>query len=133
MNRISLKPLTFLLFTSSFTACSVVKNNINYTKDWQGSDVPGHNFATFQDFNGKQEFDLKLPANGPFYFKYVTAVQKGQLHFTLKSSSKEIISKDLQGSSQDSIRIEKVAGEKYKIVLEADHAAGKFDFKYGAL
>lgn len=133
MNKISLKQFAFFILFISLSACAVMKKEVNYTKNWSGTDVPGHTSAAFEDFNGKQAFDLKLSKKGPFYFKYSTTMERGKLHFTLKSSSKVILSKDLQGSSQDSIRIDNANDEKYSIILQAAEAAGKVDFRYGSI
>lgn len=133
MNKISLQQFAFFLLFIGLSACSMVKNKVGYTKNWSGTDIPGHTNATFTEFNGKQVFDLKLLKKGPFYFKYSTNIQEGKLHFTLKSSSQVILSKDLQGSSQDSIRIENVNDESYSIILQATEAAGMVDFRYAAI
>lgn len=122
-----------LLICLVFSSCSSLRKNIGYTKNWNGSDVPGHNYATFEDFNGTQKFSLKLNGTGNFYIKQVTALRTGKLQLILKSPSRTIFSKDLQGSEVDSIQVDNSKNEQFQIILNADHAAGKVDFKYGSL
>ena len=114
-------------------ACAPLKNSIGYTKNWNGSDVPGHNYATFDDFNGTQKFNLVLTGAGNFYFKQVTELRTGKLQLILRSPTRTIFSKDLQGSESDSIQVDNSKNEKFQIILNADHAAGTVDFKYGSL
>jgi hypothetical protein len=115
------------------SACSPLKKTVGYTKNWNGSDVPGHNYATFDDFNGTQKFNLKLSGSGNFYFKQVTELRTGKLQLTLRSPTRTIFSKDLQGSETDSIQVDNSKNEQFQIILNGDHAAGKVDFKYANL
>ena len=125
--------LTVFLILALFSACSPLQKTIGYTKNWNGSDVPGHNYASFEDFNGTQKFSLKLNGSGNFYLKQVTELRTGKLQFILKSPSRTIFSKDLQGSEIDSIQVDNSKNEQFQIILNADHAAGKVDFKYANL
>jgi len=115
------------------SACAPLKNSIGYTKNWNGSDVPGHNYATFDDFNGTQKFNLKLTGTGNFYFKQNTELRTGKLQLILKSPTRTIFSKDLQGAEIDSIQVDNSKNEQFQIILNADHAGGKVDFKYANL
>ena len=114
-------------------ACSPLPKAVGYTKNWNGSDVPGHNFATFEDFNGTQKFNLKQNGAGNFYFKRITELRTGKLQLVLKSPSRTIFSKDLHGSEVDSIHIDNSKNEQFQIILNADHAAGKVDFQYAIM
>lgn len=112
----------------TITSCSVL--NKNYTQKWSGSDVPGHTFASFEQFNGKQEFEIKRSGNGPFYIRYMTEVRSGKLHMEIKSKSKSFLSKELSGKMTDSVYVNNESGEKIKLVFEASNAEGSFDVKY---
>jgi hypothetical protein len=102
----------------------------NVTKNWKGSDVPGHSYATFEDFNGKQDFKVKLSKNDAFNFKYSATLKKGTLHLAVKSRSKTIYEKDIIGTVSDEFKIENPKGEKYKFIFTARHAEGSFDVRY---
>lgn len=85
--RIHLACLTILtgLLVSS---CSMLQNTEGFSsRNWNGSDVPGHTFAKFEYLNGPQEFDVKLDREGPFNFKYAYDLSEGNIAFTLKSES----------------------------------------------
>lgn len=105
----------------------------NYTKKWNGSDLPGHSYAAFEDFNGKQGFKVKLQKSNRFYFKYLTNLKNGRLHLLLKSSKKIILDKDLSGSESDEFEIENAHGDQYKFIFTASHAEGSFDISYNNL
>ena len=104
-----------------------------YTKKWQGSDNPGHSYASFEEFNGKQSFSVKLGKNSKFYLKYSVLTAKGKLHLTIKSKSKVVFDKDLLASDSGELNIENAKGEDYKFVFVASHAKGSFDVSYKSL
>ena len=106
---------------------------MSYTKQWNGSDVPGHNYASFTDFNGQQNFNITLPSKGLYYFKYSVMVNRGELIMKIKSSSKEIVSIPINGMLTDSIRIHNIDNERYKLFFIAKHADGNFDISYALL
>jgi hypothetical protein len=54
-----------------------------YTKNWEGSDLPGHSYAKFDHFSGKQTFTIKLDQQGDFVFKYKTNLDKGSLQLEI--------------------------------------------------
>ena len=118
------------LVAAMLVSCSVMKNKIGYTGKWNGSDVQGHNFASFEDFNGKQDFEIKPNGKNSFYLKYLTNVERGKLHMEIRSSSKSFLSKELTGKVSDSVYIDNTGSEKIKLILEATHADGSFDIKY---
>ena len=76
-------------------SCSII--NKNYTKNWQGSDLPGHIYATFDGFNGKQDFNAKKFANGSMSVKYSTDVPTGEMHLEIKCNSKVVLNRDVSG------------------------------------
>lgn len=102
----------------------------NYTKNWQGSDLPGHSFAKFERFSGKQDFKIMLNKNGNFIINYKTTVEKGALHLEVKSSSQTVLSKNLSGSEAGQIKILNPGGEKYTFIFKAKEAKGSFDITY---
>ncbi|WP_158797120.1 hypothetical protein [Pedobacter sp. L105] len=105
----------------------------NYTKHWDSHETNGHNDAKFEEFNGKQKYEVKLPANGDFSFKYTSVTKKGKLHLVVKSSSKMVLDKDLIGSDSGELKIENPKGEKYNYIFTAVHAEGSFEVNYKAL
>ena len=102
----------------------------NYTKKWEGSDLPGHSYAKFEDFNGKQAFDIKLDKKDSFTLKYATVLKKGKLHLEIKSSDKTVLNKDLSGSESGELIIKNTEGKKYKFIFKAKHAEGSYDITY---
>lgn len=102
----------------------------NYTKKWEGSDLPGHSFAKFEDFNGKQDFKVKLDKQDSFLFNYKTALNTGALHLTVKSSGHTVLDKELKGSESGELKIRNTRGENYKFIFKAKHANGSFDITY---
>jgi len=105
----------------------------NYTKNWQGSDLPGHSFAKFDRFNGKQDFRIMLNENDSFIFKYKTTLEQGALYLEVKSSSQTVLSKDLTRSEVGQLKILNPRGEKYKFIFKAKDASGSFDITYNRL
>jgi hypothetical protein len=122
--------IAFFLAVATLISCSIMKNQIGYTGKWNGSDIQGHNFASFENFNGKQDFEIKPGGKNSFYLKYLTNVERGKLHMEIKSSSKSFLSKELSGKVSDSVYIDNMGGEKIKLILAATHADGSFDIKY---
>jgi hypothetical protein len=122
-----------VLVALTFTSCSLLHKGSLRAKNWNGSDVPGHNYATFDLLSGTQKFDLKLSKKGTFYFKYATDIKAGKLHLSVESPTRTILSKDLHGPQADSILVDNPASETFQIILVGSRAAGKVDFKYGNL
>lgn len=118
------------LVAAMLVSCSAIKNKMGYTGKWNGSDIQGHNFASFEDFNGKQDFEIKPGGKNSFYLKYLTNVERGKLHMEIRTSSKSFLSKELSGKVNDSVYIDNTGGEKIKLILAATHADGSFDIKY---
>ena len=109
-------------------SCSII--NKNYTKNWQGSDLPGHIYATFDGFNGKQDFNAKKFANGSMSVTYSTDVPTGEMHLEIKCNSKVVLNRDVSGSVRDSIRFDNPGNEPVQFTFKAKDAAGKFDLTY---
>jgi hypothetical protein len=103
---------------------------MNYTKNWQGSDLPGHIYATFDGFNGKQEFNAKSFANGRMNVKYSTDVPTGEMHLEIKCNSKLVLNRDVSGKVRDSVLFENPGNEPVQFIFKAKNAAGKFDLTY---
>lgn len=104
-----------------------------HTKNWEGTDTPGRSFAKFESFTGKQDFKVKLDKNGNFSFKYKTILEGGSLHLEVKSKSKTIFSKDLEGSQQGLVEVLNPKGEQYMFAFKAKNAQGSFDVSYKLL
>jgi hypothetical protein len=123
----------FTLFCFSVilaSACATVKKGMNYTKNWQGSDLPGHIYAAFDGFNGKQEFTAKSFADGRMRVKYSTDVPKGEMHLEIKCNSKIFLNRDVSGKVRDSVLFENPGNEPVQFIFKAKSAAGKFDVTY---
>jgi hypothetical protein len=129
---IKLKPNAKIMFIAAatlFVSCSI-KNKLNYTKNWRGSDLPGHIYASFDGFNGKQDFNAKRFANGHMNVKYSTDVPTGEMHLEIKCNSKIVLDRDVSGSVRDSIGFDNPGNEPVKFTFKAKNAAGKFDLTY---
>lgn len=123
--------ITLLCFSILLTsACSALKQSMNSTKNWQGSDPPGHIYATFDGFNGKQEYNAKSFANGHMHVKYSTDVPTGEMHLEIKCNSKTVLNRDVSGSVRDSLLVENPGNEPGQFIFKAKDAAGKFDLTY---
>lgn len=114
----------------AFTSCSLLHKAPMTTKNWNGSDVPGHTYASFDYLSGTQKFDIKVDKKATFYFKYATNIKRGKLHLSLESPTRVILSEDLHGPQADSIQVGNPGGEKIQIILVGSRAAGKVDFVY---
>lgn len=104
-----------------------------HTKNWEGTDTPGRSFAKFESFSGKQDFKVKLDKNASFSFKYKTLLEDGSLRLEVKSKTKTILSKDLEGSQERMIEVLNPKGEQYVFVFKAKNARGSFDISYKPL
>lgn len=102
----------------------------NYTKHWQGGDTMGHTYASFEGFNGKQDFQIKREGRGGFILKYTVSLKKGKISMEIKRNSKTVIQRNIDGAVLDSVRLDNSNSEKYQIVFRASHAEGEFDIKY---
>ncbi|QNK64742.1 hypothetical protein H7F33_09800 [Pedobacter sp. PAMC26386] len=100
------------------------------TKNWEGSDTPGHCYATFEDFNGKQDFRVKILKDETFNLKYSAIVKKGTLHLAIKVASKTVYEKDITGTIAEAIKVENPKGKPCKFIFTAQHADGSFDVGY---
>jgi hypothetical protein len=119
-----------LLFSLAIltTSCSVLRGN--YTKNWQGSDVPGHIYATFDGFNGQQDFNAKSFSGSKTKMKYSTDVQTGTLFMEVKCDGKSVLNRDVSGTVRDSLLFDNPGHAPVMITLKAKKAAGKFDITY---
>jgi len=103
------------------------------TNNWEGSDLPGHSYAKFDRFNGKQDFKIKLDESASFIFHYKTSLKKGELHLELKSAKKTVFSKMLQATDTGEIKVLNPKGDKYKFTFRAKDASGSYDITYKKL
>lgn len=117
-----------------YIICSVLLlQQLNLTRDWSGTDLPGHSFAKFEHFDGTQKFDIKLDKKDSFIFNYKAAVKKGTLRLEVKSSTKTVLSKDIKESEEGTLKILNPKGEKYKFILTGKDAQGNYDVTYKKL
>ncbi|WP_131537295.1 hypothetical protein [Pedobacter nototheniae] len=113
-----------------FVLSSILFQTQNITRSWDGSDTPGHSYATFEEFNGKQDFKIKLNKKESFTFKYSAIIKKGTLHLAIKSGSKTIYEKDIKDTVSDEVKVDYAEGKKYSFTFTALHAKGSFDVRY---
>jgi predicted DNA-binding antitoxin AbrB/MazE fold protein len=118
--------LTFLLLILQTSVLQLA----NYTYKWQGSDVAGHCYAGFEDFNGRQDFKLKSGVREAFLLEMKTSLLKGKMKVQLKEGSKVLLEKELAGKDTVSIRLSNPDKTKYKVIFLASHAYGSFDYQY---
>lgn len=121
---------TLLLFSFVIlvTSCSVVRGN--YTKNWQGSDVPGHIYATFDGFNGHQDFYAKSFSGTQMKMKYSTDVQSGSMSLEVKCGGNTVLNRDVTGMVRDSLTFDNPGHNTVQFTLKARDAGGKFDLTY---
>ena len=119
-----------LLFGSAIliSSCSVMRSNS--TKNWHGSDDPGHIYATFDSFNGSQDFYAKSFSASKTKMKYSTDVPTGTMALQVKCDGKTVLNRDVTGSVRDSVLFDNPGHAPVKISLKAKDAAGKFDITY---
>jgi hypothetical protein len=130
MKNQSAATILILFVALTLSSCSLLPKAGPHTKNWNGSDLPGHTYATFDYLNGTQKFDVKVSKTGTFYFKYATDIRSGKLHLSVESPTRVILSKNLHGAQADSIQVGNPAGETFQIILIGSRAAGKVDFRY---
>jgi hypothetical protein len=121
---------SLLLFSiaMTMTSCSVVRGN--YTKNWQGSDVPGHIYATFDGFNGRQDFYARSFSGTKTKMKYSTDVPTGTMALEVKCEGKTVLNRDVTGAVCDSLTFDNPNHKPVQLTLKAKDAAGKFDITY---
>ena len=121
---------SLLLFSLGALAssCSVMRGN--YTKNWQGSDVPGHIYATFDGFNGHKDYYAKSFSGTKTKIKYSTEVTTGTMALEVKCNGKTVLNRDVTGSVRDSLTFDNPGHNPVQFALKAKDAAGKFDITY---
>jgi hypothetical protein len=125
--------IKFYLIASSYvfiSSCTNMKQMTNYTEHWRGTDVPGHIYANFDDFNGKQDFNAQKFDNDHMSVKYSTEVTAGKMHLEIKCNSKVILDRDVTGKVQDSLAFDNPGNQPVQFIFKAKEAAGKFDLTY---
>lgn len=129
MNPTVIRRTYLFCLLTALTACSsVLKRSVNYTEKWTGSDLPGHNYATFEDFNGHQNFSVTPTSEGTVYIRYAVTVDKGKLHLRISSPKQTIVSRTISGTLTDSVLVAVVNSEHLSILFDASHAEGSFNF-----
>ena len=126
------KSILSVLFISAIglSSCSVAKTGTNYTKNWQGSDLPGHIYASFDQFNGKQDFYAKIFHNGHMTVKYSTEVTNGEVRLQVISAAGTILNRNVSRTVRDSLSFNNPGNQPVQIIFLARQAAGKFDVTY---
>lgn len=129
MKKIKIQFSLLLLSSGMLIAsCSVLRGN--YTKNWQGSDVPGHIYATFDGFNGHQDFYAKSFSGTKMNLKYSTDVPTGTMALEVKCDGKTVLNRDVTGTVRDSLIFDNPGHNPVLFMLKSKDAAGKFDITY---
>lgn len=98
--------MLLLFLIVSLCACSVSRN-------FSGNDNPGSKSATFDEFNGKQDYKFSLPDKKPFWLKYNVNLKSGSIHLKISSSTATIADKEITRMASDSIMINNNDGNDY--------------------
>jgi len=115
--------MLLLFLIVSLCACSVSRN-------FSGNDNPGSKSATFDEFNGKQDYKFSLPDKKPFWLKYNVNLKSGSINLKISSSTAIIADKEITSMASDSIMINNNDGNDYKILLNGKHASGSYEVSY---
>lgn len=98
---------------------------------WNGSDVPGHTFAEFSGFTGKQGFQISVPeGTKTIRLNYSAAAKRGQLKLIIQSKSGKLLEKNIDGEESDSLTIHLPDNRKCRIYVVGKEAAGNFNIWY---
>lgn len=120
--------LLLLSFAVAITSCSILRGN--YTKNWQGSDNPGHIYASFDGFNGHQDFSARSFSGTKMKVKYSTDVTAGTMALVVKCNGIPVLDRDVTGTVRDSVTFDNPNHNPVQFTLKAKDAAGKFDITY---
>jgi len=120
--------LLLLSFAVAITSCSVTRGN--YTKNCQGSDVPGHIYATFDGFNGHQDFYAKSFSGTKMKMKYSTDVTADTMALEVNCDGKTVLNRNVTGAIRDSLTFDNPNHNPVRFTLKGKDAAGKFDITY---
>jgi len=121
-------PALFVLSAVFLSSCFIF--NQNYSRNWQDSDLPGHIYASFDQFNGTQDFNAQKFAGKRMLVKYSTEIKEGQLHIEIVCDHKIVLSRDVSASVKDSVGFDNPDHNPVKFIFKAKKAAGKFDITY---
>lgn len=98
---------------------------------WNGSDVPGHTFAEFSGFTGKQGFQITVPeGTKTIRLNYSAAAKRGELKLIIQSKSGKLLEKSIDGEESDSLTINLSDNRKCRIYVLGKEAAGNFNIWY---
>ncbi len=100
-----------------------------YSRNWQGTDVPGHIQASFTELHGTQSFKILPSSQKTRFLKYTITRDTGKLTLIIKSDSNILVSKEIIGTVKDSINVVD-PGKQMKVSITGQSAAGRFDIKY---
>ncbi|HEY9001947.1 MAG TPA: hypothetical protein VIM89_11385 [Mucilaginibacter sp.] len=129
MKKIKIRfSLLLFSFAIAITSCSVLRGN--YTKNWHGSDNPGHIYASFDGFNGHQDFNAMSFSGTKMKVKYLTDITAGTMALEVKCNGTPVLIRDVTGSIRDSVTFDNPNHNPVQFTLKAKNAAGKFDITY---
>ena len=101
-----------------------------HSRNWEGTDVPGHIQASFEKLQGTQTFKIVPSSQNKRVIKYAITCQAGQLAISIKSGSSVILSRKTTGTLKDSIIIVKNPEKPMKVNITGSSAKGSFDINY---
>lgn len=114
----------FAFFVGTLISCSVSRN-------WKGSDVTGHNQASFSEFSGTQKFQMMLKTGEDCVIDYRVKQEKGTLRIKIYAPGVTLVDKKITTEESDQIRLKNNNVGKYFLVISGNKSAGSFDIKYG--
>lgn len=125
----NMKKGTIIIFLGFLMAgCGFYKGN-SYTRNWNGSDTPGHNYARFDELSGKQHFFVNLDGQGNGFVNYKVERKGGNLRLFIRGSEKTILDQQIEGRMSQQLSLP--SNQNYTITLIGYKASGSFDIQYG--
>jgi hypothetical protein len=129
MKKIKIRfSLLLFSFAITITSCSILRGN--YTRNWHGSDNPGHIYASFDGFNGHQDFNAVPFSGTKMKVKYSTDVTAGTMALVVTCNGTPVLDRDVTGTIRDSVTFDNPNHNPVQFTLKAKNAAGKFDITY---
>ena len=121
-----MKKVVLILFCLIFLQAFA---HAQYSRHWQGTDVPGHIQASFEGLRGTQDFKILASTEKTRILKYSITRDEGKLTITIKSGSTVLFSKQVNGMEADSINIDHPETQM-TVSITGRRASGNFDIKY---
>ena len=118
--------ILILLSCSTLAACT-------YTKQWKSNDTPRGTTASFNTYNGRNEYPVTASASSRFYVKFDVGLEQGTLGISLKSASGTAFDSTLSTAWTDSLIIDNPKRQAWRIRVDGRQASGHFAISSGSL